>query len=74
METRGGGTPVIGDNCFICTGAKILGAIHIGNNVIVGANAVVVKSINEDGVTIAGVPAKIISDKDSSIYIDSRLS
>lgn len=65
--------PVIGDNCFICTGAKILGAVHLGNNVVVGANAVVVKSFLDDNVTIAGVPAKIISCKDSSIYINSRL-
>lgn len=73
METRGG-TPVIGNNCFICTGVKIVGAVHIGNDVVVGANSVVVKSIYEDGVTIGGTPARIISHKDSNIYIDKRLS
>lgn len=51
--------PVIGDNVFIGTGAKILGDIKIGNNVIVGANAVVVKSV-PDNCIVAGIPAKII--------------
>lgn len=68
-----GRTPIIGDNCFICTGAKILGGVRIGNNVIVGANAVVIKSVDEDDVTVGGVPAKIISHKNSTAYINERL-
>ena len=34
---------------------------------MVGANAVVTKSFEQDGITIAGVPAKIISYKGKSI-------
>jgi len=49
----------VGDNCYISTGAVILGPITIGNNVVIGANAVVNKDI-PDNVTVAGVPAKII--------------
>lgn len=52
--------PVIGDNCFIGPGAKLFGKIIIGNNVAIGANAVVNKSFG-DNVTIAGVPAKIVN-------------
>lgn len=62
----GGKAPVIGDNCFIGSGAIICGDIFIGNNCWIGANAVVTKSINEDNVLIAGNPAKIISRKESN--------
>ena len=57
--------PIIGDNVFIGTGAKIIGEITIANDVAIGANAVVVKSIKESGVTYGGVPAKKISDNNS---------
>ena len=52
--------PQLGDNCFIGPGAKIFGDIKIGNNVAIGANAVVTKDI-PDNVAVAGVPAKIIN-------------
>lgn len=51
--------PEIGDNVTISAGAKVLGGIKIGNNSIVGANAVVVKNVPENCVVI-GVPAYII--------------
>lgn len=57
--------PVIGDNVFIGTGAKVLGDIYVANDVAIGANAVVVKSINEPGTTWGGVPARKISDNNS---------
>lgn len=63
------GTPVIGDNVYIGPGAKIFGPITIGNNVAIGANAVVNKSF-PDNCTIAGVPAKKISDNTSKAYIE----
>ncbi len=49
----------VGDNCYFGTGCTILGPVKIGNNVIVGAGAVVTKDI-PDNFTVAGVPAKII--------------
>ena len=51
--------PVIGDNVYIATGAKILGPITIGSNVTIGANAVVICDVPNNAV-MAGVPAKII--------------
>jgi serine O-acetyltransferase len=51
--------PVIGGNVIIGAGAKVLGGLSVGNNVTIGANSVVVKSI-VDGMVVAGVPAKII--------------
>jgi serine O-acetyltransferase len=53
--------PVIGDNVHISAGARILGPIQIGNNVIIGANAVVVKDVPNNCI-VAGVPAKIIKE------------
>ena len=53
-------TPVVvGDNCYFSLGAKIQGGVKIGNNVIVGANAVVTKDIPDNAV-VGGIPAKII--------------
>lgn len=52
--------PTIGDNVTIYAGAKILGDVHVGSNVIVAANAVVVKDV-PDNCVVGGVPAKIIN-------------
>ena len=51
--------PVIGDNVTITCGAKVLGPITIGDNAIIGANAVVVKNV-EPGAVMGGVPARRI--------------
>lgn len=55
----GRGTPKIGNNVFIGSGAKIIGEIKVGDNVWIGANSVVVKDIPSD-CTVAGIPAKIV--------------
>lgn len=52
--------PQIGDNVYIAPGAKIFGDIKIPNNSAIGANSVVTKSFEEEGMMIAGIPAKII--------------
>lgn len=49
----------IGKNCFIGSGAKIIGNVSIGDDVRIGANAVVVTDIPSN-CTAVGVPAKII--------------
>lgn len=54
-----GQAPRLGSNIFIGAGAKIIGGITIGDNVKIGANAVVVKDLPSD-VTAVGIPAKII--------------
>ncbi len=56
---------VIGDNCYLGSGAKVIGEVSIADNVAVGAGAVVTKDITEPGTTWAGVPARKISDRDS---------
>lgn len=52
----------IGDNCYIGLGAKIFGPITIGNNVTIGANAVVTHDIPDNAI-VGGIPAKIIRFK-----------
>lgn len=51
--------PIIGDNCVICTGAKIIGGVTVGDNCVIGANSVVINDLPSNSVA-AGVPAKII--------------
>lgn len=51
--------PTIEDDVVIGAGAKILGAINIGRNSRIGANAVVVKSVPPDSVVV-GVPGQVV--------------
>lgn len=64
--------PQVGNNVFIGTGAKIIGDIKIADNIAIGANAVVTKSFDKKGITIAGVPAKKISNNSSDNFIISN--
>jgi serine O-acetyltransferase len=52
--------PTIGDRVTIGAGAKVLGAIKIGDDSRIGANAVVVKEVPSSAVVV-GVPGQIIS-------------
>lgn len=54
------GSPIIGDRVCINAGAKVIGPITIGNDVAIGANAVVTKDLPDKAVAV-GVPAKIIN-------------
>ena len=58
-DSKNFGTPIIGDNCYIGCGAKIIGNVKIGNNVRIGANCVVVKDVPENS-TVVCPPNKII--------------
>ena len=50
--------PDLGDNVIVGCGAKVLGPIKIGNNVKIGANAVVLKDVPYNS-TVVGVPGEI---------------
>ena len=54
-----GGSPVLGDDCYIGPGAKLFGPITLGDRVSIGANAVVHKSFGSD-LVLVGVPARAI--------------
>ncbi len=60
-DYRGDRRPIIGDDVFIGAGAKVLGAITIGDGARIGANAVVLCDVPA-GATAAGVPAVIRCD------------
>jgi serine O-acetyltransferase len=53
--------PTLGNNVVIGAGAKILGPIALGDNVRVGSNSVVVKSV-DNAQTVVGVPARVLKD------------
>jgi serine O-acetyltransferase len=50
--------PQIGNNVDIGTGAKVLGGITIGDDVVIGANAVVLEDVPPNSIAV-GVPARI---------------
>ncbi len=52
--------PKIGNNVEIGYGTVVIGDITIADNIIIGANSFVNKSFEEEGVVIAGCPAKVI--------------
>ena len=56
----GKGSPIIGNNVLLFAGAKIIGNVRIGNNVVVGANAVVTHDVPDNAVVV-GIPAKVIN-------------
>lgn len=57
-----GGRQVIGDNVEFGAGAKLIGNIKIGNNIIIGANAVVTHDVVDD-CSVAGAPAKVLNKR-----------
>ena len=59
---RGKRHPTLGDRVMIGAGAKVLGAITIGDAAKIGANAVVVKDVPADRIAL-GVPAKLRNPK-----------
>ncbi|MGF1493515.1 MAG: serine O-acetyltransferase [Microcoleaceae cyanobacterium] len=68
------GTPEIGNRVYIAPGAKVFGKIRIGDDVAIGANAVVTKDL-PDGAVAVGIPAKVISYQGSGDflhYLDSE--
>lgn len=58
--------PTIGDGVFIGAGARVLGGIHVGDNAVIGANAVVIKDV-PDGATVVGIPARVVRNADEKL-------
>lgn len=53
---------VIGSDCWIGAGARILGGVEIGDRAVVGAGSVVTKNVEAETV-VAGVPAAFLSNR-----------
>jgi serine O-acetyltransferase len=60
-----GQCPVLADDIFIGSGAKIIGGVTLGSGSRVGANAVVLKSV-APGDTVVGIPARPISKPEAT--------
>jgi serine O-acetyltransferase len=66
------GWPTIGDNTFIGPGAKVIGPVRIGNNVLIVANSVVVRDVPDNAV-VWGPLGRVISyegSKDNILNAD----
>lgn len=49
-------------------GSKVVGNVHVGNNVVIVANSVVINDI-PDNCIVGGIPARILSEDSSSSFI-----
>lgn len=54
------GAPKIGKHVYVGTGAFVGGGISVADYVMIGAGSVLTKDVLEDGVVVAGVPARIL--------------
>ncbi len=59
--------PTVGNDVLIGMGAKLIGAITIGDHARIGANAVVTRDVPANS-TAVGIPAKIV--KRDGVYVD----
>lgn len=57
--------PILGKRVSVGAGAKILGRVVIGDDAVIGANAVVLYDVPK-GITVAGIPARPIGQRDSN--------
>lgn len=58
-------SPIIGDRCLLGAGSRILGPVTVGDDVIVGANAVVIHDVPSSSIA-TGVPASSRPQRDDS--------
>lgn len=63
------GAPTVGNRVQIGAGAKLLGRISIGDDAVIGANAVVIRDVPA-GAAVGGVPARLLSTRDSTVAVD----
>jgi serine O-acetyltransferase len=74
LRNRGiSGSPFIGNRVDIGAGAKLLGAIHIGDDCAIGANAVVLCDVPPQSIAV-GVPARVRPRKVSQPWTEDEMS
>jgi serine O-acetyltransferase len=66
------GAPVIGDNTYIAPGARLFGKIRVGNNVKIGANAVIYKDVPNNAIVVLDPGFQIISLKGNIPEVTAR--
>jgi len=62
-----GDVPVLGDRVYVGAGAKVLGAVTVGDDVAIGANSVVTRDL-PSGVTAVGAPARPVQSGTAKLY------
>ena len=65
---EGGAAPVLGDRVYVGPGSRVFGGVTVGSDSALGANCVVNRDVPA-GVTVGGVPAKVISQDGSAGYV-----
>lgn len=65
--------PVIGDNVYLAPGAKVIGGITVGDNVALGTNCVLNRSVENNSVVV-GIPGKVISYKGAEWYVNNPVN
>lgn len=71
IGSNSGPAAIIGNNVYIGPNVCLIGNISVGNDVTIGASAVVTKNV-PDNVTVAGVPAKIINQNNHKDYVHNK--
>lgn len=62
------GSPILGNRVDIGAGAKLLGPIRIGDDVLIGANAVVLTDVPSGSIAV-GVPARVLRRKNPELAL-----
>lgn len=68
------GTPVLGDDVYIAPGARVFGKVTIGNNVKIGANAVVHRDLPDNAIAVLDPGFTIISYRGNKPVADPAAS
>ncbi len=68
-KERGKRHPTLGNGVLVGVGAKVLGAITIGDNCRIGAGAVVVKPVPPN-CTVVGIPGKVVIRDGRRVGVD----
>lgn len=64
----GNASPVIGDAVYIGPGAKVIGNLRVGNQVVISADCVVTEDIPDKSI-VFGAPGRVVSSEGSREYI-----
>lgn len=62
------GAPTLGDGVYVGPGAKLVGAVTVGDDVAIGANCVVTKDVPDHAVVV-GVPGRVVSYDGAAAYV-----
>src|SRR5215212_7710582 len=71
-KERGKRHPTLGNEVLVSVGAKVLGAIEIGNRVKIGAGSVVLRSVPSHS-TVVGVPGWVVATHDPETDLHERV-